>query len=358
MLLSRYKDVDYGSVNVELVNAETVLGKWWIQFCAGGWIFFIIFEVAILWDAWYSKKPLCPYDDINYGEWYWRANYACLGGFILILCVLIMKLIQMKEGIKRVPLLVAFNIVAIGTVATILAVCFSWGGICIDSLNVASQPSIWGEWIACGPLLIFIVVTIVDKQSLTTLDWFFMVTFTVCLCAGFVIIIPQNVTSALFWLGISMATYLPCLALPWYDTDIRPTLELEGRALALFAEGYARRNNLIMWLSIVLPLYTVNYLFALFSCISPAQTIVVYQILSVLTKGLFAAATMDVHLDLLFDAEKLLVEEQRANDARRAFMKYIFHEVRNLFFVVYGTIFTYEYKCLPKCVCLSSSACH
>jgi hypothetical protein len=207
-----------------------------------------------------------------------------------------MKLIQMKDGIKRVPLLVAFNIVAIGTVATILAVCFSWGGICIDSLNVASQPSIWGEWIACGPLLIFIVITIVDKKSLTILDWFFMVSFTVCLIAGFIIIIPQSTTPALFWLSISIITYLPCLALPWYDCDIRPTLELEGRALQLFAEGYAKRNNLIMWLTIVLPLYTVNYLAALFDCISPAQTIVVYQILSVLTKGIFENVYIHIYI--------------------------------------------------------------
>jgi hypothetical protein len=92
--------------------------------------------------------------------------------------------------------------------------------------------------------------------------------------------------------------------------------------------GYAKRYNLVMWLTIVLPLYTVNYLFALFGTIDAAQTIVIYQILSVLTKGLFAAATMDIHMDLLSSAEKLLVEEQRANDARRAFMKYIFHEVR------------------------------
>jgi len=46
----------------------------------------------------------------------------------------------------------------------------------------------------------------------------------------------------------------------------------------------------------------------------------------VLTKGLFAAVTMDMHADLLIKFE--LREEQRANEARRAFMKYLFHEVR------------------------------
>jgi hypothetical protein len=32
-------------------------------------------------------------------------------------------------------------------------------------------------------------------------------------------------------------------------------------------------------------------------------------------------------MELVGNAHKLLIEEQRANEARRAFMKYIFHEV-------------------------------
>ena len=43
---------------------------------------------------------------------------------------------------------------------------------------------------------------------------------------------------------------------------------------------------------------------------------------------LFAAATMDIHLGLMVEAEKALLEERRANEARRQFMRFIFHEVR------------------------------
>ena len=37
---------------------------------------------------------------------------------------------------------------------------------------------------------------------------------------------------------------------------------------------------------------------------------------------------MDIHLGLMVEAEKALLEERRANDARRQFMRFIFHEVR------------------------------
>jgi signal transduction histidine kinase len=317
--------------NIKVKCDESLLTRWWIPFCVTSWIIFIAFEIGVGLDRMYDKnrQVLCPHSDKDYGEWYWRTNYACLGGFVLILCVLIMKLLQLKEGSKRVPLLVAINIVTMGTIATFLALCFEWGGVCIDVLGVASPAAIWGEWIACGPLLLFITVTIVDKPQLSRMDWFFMITFFLCLLAGFFIIIPQPYGAGVFWLLVACLTYLPILYLPWYDVDLNEDdCELKGRSFQLLAEGYAKRYNLIMWLTIILPLYTVNYMFALFGFINPAQTIVIYQILSVLTKGLFAAATMDIHLDMLYDAEKLLVEEQRANNARRNFMKYIFHEVR------------------------------
>jgi hypothetical protein len=309
--------------------------------CVAAWSLFIIFELAVFLDRKYSEKPLCPHSDYYFPQWYWYSNYGVLGGFFLVLFTIIMKLLQLKAVSKRIPLLVAFNIVTMGTVATILALCFEWGGMCIDVLGVASPAAIWGEWISCGPLLLFITVTTVDKPYLTSTDWMFMITFFLCLVAGFFIIIPQPFEVGVFWLLVSCLTYLPVLGLPWYDHDIRPAVELKGRALDMFIEGYAKRYNLVMWLTLVLPLYTVNYLIALFGAINAAETIVIYQILSVLTKGLFAAAVMDIHMDLVSNSEKLLFEEQRANDARRAFMKYIFHEVRFIYIYVYICICIY-----------------
>jgi hypothetical protein len=152
---------------------------------------------------------------------------------------------------------------------------------------------------------------------------------------GFFIIIPQSYESATFWLVMACLTYFPILGLPWYDSDIRPLNNLEGKELRIFAEGYAKRYNLTVWLTVVLPLIPVNYMLALSGTTNAAQTIVIYQILTVLIKGPCAAAIMDIHMELIDNAEKLLVEERRANDARRNFMKYIFHEVRCYFFSIH-----------------------
>jgi len=110
----------------------------------------------------------------------------------MIWLALAIKISVMEASKARSVMLVALNIVSMGTIATVLAVIYEWGGVCVDMLNVASPAAIWAEWIACGPLLIFITVTVVDKPALSQTDLFLMVSFWVCLVCGFFIIIPAN----------------------------------------------------------------------------------------------------------------------------------------------------------------------
>ena len=127
------------------------------------------------------------------------------------------------------------------------------------------------------------------------MDWFLMVTFFLCLITGFFIIIPSSEALGIFWLVVSCVTYLPTLYLPCYCKH-NPYMQLEtaeGGTIQLSVNHiYAKKQKLAWVLTIILPLYTVNYLVALGGAINPAQTIAIYQILSVLTKGFFASITM------------------------------------------------------------------
>ena len=75
-----------------------------------------------------------------------------------------------------------------------------------------------------------------------------------------------------------------------------------------------------------MPLFPVIYVMAFFSLIDPPQTIVLFQVLSLVVKGLFAVL-QDMN-DALTSVESALSREQQANESRRAFLKYLFHEVR------------------------------
>mmetsp|Transcript_30216 Transcript_30216/g.41566 ORF Transcript_30216/g.41566 Transcript_30216/m.41566 type:complete len:767 (-) Transcript_30216:185-2485(-) len=319
--------------------SRSVLYRWWKEACILAWVVFIFFEIIIEYDHMYSKSPLCNTSDRYYPRWYQSIYLIVLGGFMVTWLILLSRIVNSKPGFECVPFYTAINIVSMGAVATILAIFFNWGGVCVDVLGVASPASLWGEWCSSGPLLIFITVTMVDKPDLSKMDWFLIISFFCCIICGFLIIIPQPYAVAMFWLVMSCATYLPLLYLPFhvkrFDNIIEPSAiyqcndnEDDSDAWPSFSQRFAQRFNLSMWLTLVLPFYSITYFIALFGGINIMLTIAIYQLLSVLTKTLFAAVIMDVHLDALLHTQNILLIEQHANEMRRAFLKYIFHEVR------------------------------
>lgn len=115
------------------------------------------------------------------------------------------------------------------------------------------------------------------------------------------------------WLIISFATYAPFLFLFWYVKKERSAV---------------KHLNLSLWFSFCMPLFAFTYLLAFWRIIDAPQTILIYQFLTMATKGLYASILMDIHKEALLLAQDELDEERRANDSRRSFLKYLFHEVR------------------------------
>jgi len=72
----------------------------------------------------------------------------------------------------------------------------------------------------------------------------------------------------------------------------------------------------------------MTYMMAYRRAISGTITVLMFQFLSMATKGIYAAVLLDTHKDALIFAELALDEERRANESRREFLKYLFHEVR------------------------------
>lgn len=127
------------------------------------------------------------------------------------------------------------------------------------------------------------------------MDWFLMGTFFLCLITGFFIIIPSSVAVGIFWLVLSCVTYLPSLYLPCYcsNTSAVQLATADGELIELgMPHIFARKQKLAWVLTLIFPFFTVNYLIAYAGWITPAQTIAIYQILSVATKGFFTAVAM------------------------------------------------------------------
>jgi len=179
----------------------------------------------------------------------------------------------------------------------------------------------------------------IDKTTLSMMDLFLMASFFFCILTGFFTIIPQPKILAAFWLVVSFVSYLPMFYLPFHlkraDSIIQPTNNNEETEVFLqISHRFAQRYNIAVFLATVLPLHGLNYLIALFGGFDAIQTIVGYQLLSMVTKCLFAAATMDIHRDALHHAQRALLVEQQANETRRYFYKNILHEVSALPFTI------------------------
>lgn len=317
----------------QLQPRSHTLERWWKPATLLAWIVFIAYEIGIGLDKLYSEHPLCPYSDHDFSFKYWAMCYASLGGFIICDLFLAFKIFQIEISWQRVPMWLAFHVVTIGITSTVLSVVFGWGGLCIDTIGFSSPASMWGEWLTSGPLLIFITVSLADKDNMGWIDVFIIFSFFVCIFTAWLIIIPQSHGSAAFLLTLSFVAYIPVIYLPYHCwppkheklLDMYPNAFTE---LTILKQRHKQQFQLALWLSAMFPVFPLLYLLSIWGVLSTDSGIIALHVFSMLTKGFWAAAAINIHLELSLEMERIIIEEIRANESRRAFVKYIFHEVR------------------------------
>lgn len=86
-------------------------------------------------DNFISEESLCPYDSSDYGNFFYFSSISALSGFFFTWMMVLVKILQTQPGNERVPNIVAFNIVSMGLVSTLMSVSLNLGGICLDSLG-------------------------------------------------------------------------------------------------------------------------------------------------------------------------------------------------------------------------------
>jgi signal transduction histidine kinase len=101
------------------------------------------------------------------------------------------------------------------------------------------------------------------------------------------------------------------------------------RKFARQAITLQRQQQSAYFLATFLAIWPIVYIVAMSGMASVPVTIAVYQLGSVFTKCVFSTFAMDMHLEALVQVEQNFLQEERANEARKTFMKYIFHEVQN-----------------------------
>ena len=162
-----------------------------------------------------------------------------------------------------------------------------------------------------------------NTRRLSKTDLLLLVLFPTCIACGFLVIIPQPLSLAYFWLVLAFMTYLPIPSLPFLGLQkfLQSNKDLHKRP---------NQSKLVLWFTVAMPTFSIVYLLALFKIINEPMTIILMQLLSMTTKGLLASIMVDVHMEgLVIAMSNALQDEKRANENRRAYLKYLFHEVRS-----------------------------
>ena len=81
-------------------------------------------------------------------------------------------------------------------------------------------------------------------------------------------------------------------------------------------------------MTVVCPLFPINYLLAATKAIGPGDSAGVFLLLTLLLKNYFAVNLAESHTDAFLESEREVERERQANLSRTVFLKHLFHEVR------------------------------
>lgn len=133
--------------------------------------------------------------------------------------------------------------------------------------RVASNAAIWGEWIACGPLLIYVVVSLDNKCSMSRMDWL-RDDWLLLSMSGRWTVFSSSLHHRLEWES-SFSSFHPysfhgtyCHPTNPQSSDILSTISLDDQALLQFTSvqhTLFRRYQLAWILTIMQPFIVVTY---------------------------------------------------------------------------------------------------
>ena len=270
-----------------------------------------------------------------------RVSYMYNGaGFAFVISVVqqIFRIIECRlqslntnsEGIYCTVMTVS----AIAASSFILTVTLQWGGTCVDVLGVSSTAAQWAEWLVTVPLMVYMALAMEDKTALTTNDIIIILVFILAISFGFLLNfrdMPVALGYLMFILGCCSITVTIVLdrvtgkKLKAAMNDQDSTTNDFRRVLV----KASKRRTLSRLFLIVFPLFPLTHILAQSQVFDRDNTFIAYALCSLIAKLLFASTVSDAHMSLSEGVNKLrLTAELTANEKRRQFLRYVFHEVR------------------------------
>lgn len=259
----------------------------WKPACGLAWVFFSVSHVALGLDKAFSENPICP----NTGTHGSSVSFMALGGLIITWAGVLTRLILVKstdrfsDG-RITPVLVSFQVLSMSCVSIFLQTVFNFGGTCVDALGVTSHAPMWFLLATTVPLLLYLMITLVDKSKFDKEDYIVMACPFFGLICGFLLVLKQPRWVTIIFLLVAICT---CMLLSVYPLFIMRGVNLKsleempnGRKVV---QQHLRRHQLAVFLALGSSLFGVVYFVALFGFMSPTEIISSFHVCCALTQG-------------------------------------------------------------------------
>ena len=229
----------------------------------------------------------------------------------------------------------ATTISTIAGTASFLTSNVNYGGVCVDILGVSSPAAQWSEWLVCVPLMTYMIVSMEEKPGLTITDYTIILLMGLSVLVGFLMNLPVTYGGGVFLFIIGCLCLMGVLlfVMKGHD-DLVPTSndyltndQITAKKYHLLAQSN-RRNSLILLIGTVFPLFPLIYLLGWVHVLDRDQTAIGYVMVSLLSKLLFVSTLLDAQVHLTDSMEIQRHTEKMAQDSRRDFIRYVFHELR------------------------------
>lgn len=212
--------------------------------------------------------------------------------------------------------------------------------LCIDAFGLITPLSQWIEWMISVPLMMYLNVTLDPYKSYLEVDDLIILVCTECsIFVSFLstTYLDTNFAIICVMMGtISMITALNMLV----QSSTRTYFRALSESRASNSEGdhsdvpsinlkISKRKLLAtIYLCVALPLFPLVFFAGWFSWLRKLDVMSILMILNFLCKHVFALVLTEFRLDMM-DPNKLALSAERvADSARKAFLRYVFHEVR------------------------------
>lgn len=236
---------------------------------------------------------------------------------------------------KIMHYLAAVSVATIAGASSLSTYSLNYGGICRDVLGIDSSAAQWSEWITCVPLMAYIALAVDHKPCLTMIDCAVVIGIILAVSSG--VIMNFNFVNYIF--GIFLFIFGSCSLLASHiatlyirveecNVETRPSTEYHLRRRDDEIIASVKKTALMRLMFFIFPIFPLAYLLKFCGVIDRDQLYVTFVLLSVIAKHLFVSSLVDIQISATDDINSRMAAEAMANESRRIFLRYVFHELR------------------------------